>query len=541
MLQLKNITITHKKDLRELVKDFSFVLNPGDKAVIIGEEGNGKSTLLKLIYQEALIGEYAEYTGEIQRGGNCIGYLAQELDSSQKEKQVLAYFNDVPGFFDKTPKELGEIARLLGLRQDFFYEDRKVETLSGGEKVKLQLAGILMQQPDILLLDEPSNDLDAKTLEWLETFLQDCPLPLIYVSHDEMLIEKTANVVIHLEQIRRKTLARHTVARMGYQKYIEERLETFERQEQLAKKERSEYAKQMDRFMRVQQKVEHQQNIITRQDPHGGRLLKKKMHSVKSMERRFHRQFEQMKEFPETETAVFAKFSDEISIPRSKIVLDFTLEKLTVPMEGGNKENSGAEKQCISSSGKNEIGNVHAPKERILSENIHLCVQGPEKVVIIGKNGIGKTTLLRKIAKELLGRKDLNAAYMPQNYEELLDFTKTPVEFLQKDYSKEEYSRIRTYLGSMKYTADEMEHGIGELSGGQKAKLLFLKISMDQNDVLVLDEPTRNFSPLSNPVIRQLLKHFGGAIISISHDRKYIQQVCNKVYCLTEQGLALQD
>lgn len=510
MLQLKNITITHKKDLREIVRDVSFVLNSGDKAVIIGEEGNGKSTLLKLIYQEELIEPYAEYSGEIIRGNQRLGYLAQELSDQQKQMRVMDYFYEIPQFLDQTPKELGELARKLGLAPYFFYEDRKVDSLSGGEKVKLQLAGILLTEPEILLLDEPSNDLDVETLEWLEQFMQECPIPLLYVSHDETLIEKTANLVIHLEQIRHKTQARHTVAKMSYQQYIRERLGNFERQQRLAQKEHNEYQKQMERFRRIQQKVEHQQNIITRQNPHGGQLLKKKMHSVKSMERRFERQFEDMTEKPEAETAIFAKFSEDISIPSGKIVLDFNLEQLTV---------SGSE------------------TEQVLAQDIHLRVQGAEKICIIGKNGAGKTTLLRRIAKELFSRQDINAAYMPQNYEELLDFSKTPVEFLQREHSKEEYSKIRTYLGSMKYTADEMEHGIGELSGGQKAKLLFLKMSMEQNDVLILDEPTRNFSPLSNPVIRELLKNFGGAIISISHDRKYIQEVCSEIYQLTEMGL----
>ena len=113
----------------------------------------------------------------------------------------------------------------------------------------------------------------------------------------------------------------------------------------------------------------------------------------------------------------------------------------------------------------------------------------------------------------------------------------TPVDFLAETGDKDEISRIRTYLGSMKYTADEMSHPITELSGGQKAKLLLLKMSMAGCNVLLLDEPTRNFSPLSNPVIREMLKNYGGTIISISHDRKYIHEVCDVVYELTEQGL----
>ncbi|MBR4795025.1 MAG: ABC-F family ATP-binding cassette domain-containing protein, partial [Lachnospiraceae bacterium] len=166
-----------------------------------------------------------------------------------------------------------------------------------------------------------------------------------------------------------------------------------------------------------------------------------------------------------------------------------------------------------------------------------LRVRGPEKICIIGNNGAGKTTLLRKMADELLTRKDIKAEYMPQNYEDMLDLDITPVEFLDSTGDKEIRTRIRTYLGSLKYTADEMEHPIRELSGGQKAKVLLLKMSMSGANVLILDEPTRNFSPLSGPVIRKMIAAFPGAVISISHDRKYIEEVCEKTYTLTENGL----
>ena len=121
MLQLKNISITHKQDYREIVKDFSFSLRPGDKVVMIGEEGNGKSTLLKLIYQESLIEGYAEYSGEILKGQTRLGYLAQELSPEQKKGMVSQYFYQIPVFFDKTPKELGMLAKSLGIPHGFFY------------------------------------------------------------------------------------------------------------------------------------------------------------------------------------------------------------------------------------------------------------------------------------------------------------------------------------------------------------------------------------------------------------------------------------
>ncbi len=507
MLQIRNLTITHLKDLRTMIKDFSFTLNQGDKAVIIGEEGNGKSTLLKLIYDERLVSSYAEFTGKIIKNNIRFGYLAQELTAEQKARSILDFCAQLPGFYDLSPREIGDIAAELGVSPELFYSDQGVGSLSGGEKVKLQLAGILMARPNALLLDEPSNDIDIETLEWLEGFINNCGLPVMFISHDETLIENTANVVIHLEQVRRKTLPRVTALKMPYGQYVEERLTKLSRQEQAARKEQSEYEKQQEKFSRIQAKVEHQQNVISRADPHGGRLLKKKMKAVKSMERRFEKEHENITQLPDVEEAIMLGFGENIGVPNGKTVLDFELDKLVV-------------------------------ENRVLSENIKLNVTGPEKICIIGKNGAGKTTLLRAIAKSLLARGDLNAAYMPQNYEDLLDFGLTPVEFLSKTGHKDEITKIRTFLGSVKYTADEMEHQICRLSGGQKAKLLFLKMILDGCNVLILDEPTRNFSPISGPVIRGILRSYGGAVISVSHDRKYIGEVCDKVYRLTDTGLA---
>lgn len=506
MLQIKNLNIMHKYDLRTILKDFTFNLNEGDKAVIIGEEGNGKSTLMKIIYDDNLVSDYVEYTGEIFKNNMILGYLAQELSQKQKELTILEFCSELPTFYDLTPKELSGIASTLGIDLGIFYSDQCVGGLSGGEKVKLQLARILMQNPDVLLLDEPSNDIDIETLEYLEDFINSCKIPILFISHDETLIENTANVIIHLEQLRCNTLPQHTVTKKDYRTYTRERLNRLTHQEQVAKKERSDYEKQQERYRQILQKVEHQQNIISRQDPSGGRLLKKKMHSVKSMGRRFDKEYENMTEIPDSEDAIFVKFNNDINIPNGKQVFDYSLDKLKVD-------------------------------NRILAKDINLIVRGPEKICIIGKNGVGKTTLIRKIAEDLLNRSDIKASYMPQEYEEILDFSISPVEYLTITGDKEENSRIRTFLGSMRYTADEMNHRVAELSGGQKAKLLFLKMTMDGSNVLILDEPTRNFSPLSNPVIRNILREYKGAIISISHDRKYIKEVCSIVYELTKDGL----
>lgn len=510
MLQIKNLTITHKKDNRVLLDNFSMILNDGDKAAIIGEEGNGKSTLLKLIYEEELVADYVDYTGELIRNNSIIGYLAQELPAVEKEMSVYDFMCALPNFFELTPQELATVGKRLRLSVDFFYSEQVIGSLSGGEKIKLQMARLLLMQPDVLLLDEPSNDLDLETLNWLEEFINESKIPVLYISHDETLLENTANKIVHIEQLKRKTEAKATVEKVSYRDYVERRIRGLSHQEQVAKKERQEYEKQQEKFRQIKQKVEHQQNVISRQDPHGGRLLKKTMHRVKAYEARFEKEYENMTEIPETEDAIFVKFGEKAELPAGKMVLDISMKELKA-------------------------------EDRILAENVELKVRGPEKVCIVGKNGCGKTTFLRLVAEQLKERKDIKVSYMPQNYEELLDMQLTPVEFLSETGNKDEISKIRTYLGSMKYTADEMQHKIEDLSGGQKAKLLLLKMSMSGSNVLLLDEPTRNFSPLSNPVIREMLKGFRGAILTVSHDRKYIAEVADKVYELTKDGMVLKE
>ena len=177
--------------------------------------------------------------------------------------------------------------------------------------------------------------------------------------------------------------------------------------------------------------------------------------------------------------------------------------------------------------------------DKAIIKDFNLEIEQGEFLCMIGSSGSGKTTLLKKIAAELKEREDLRVDYMPQNYEDQLDLSMTPVDFLDSTGEKSERTKIRTYLGSLKYTADEMDHPIRELSGGQKAKVLLLKMSLGNANVLILDEPTRNFSPLSGPVIRKMLREFPGAIISISHDRKYIGEVCGKEYLLEKDGLRL--
>ncbi len=308
----------------------------------------------------------------------------------------------------------------------------------------------------------------------------------------------------------RKSKSRYTIVKDNYENYIKRRADNFRRQEQQALNDRREKKIRDEKFRRVYDSVDHALTYISkgaRDAP--GKNLKDKMHTVKAMGKRFEKMDENMTEMPEQEEAIFFKLGNKDAIvPAGKTVIEYSQDELRTP--DGSK---------------------------ILSRNIFLRVRGPEKICIVGTNGVGKTTLLKKMADELLSRKDIRAQYMPQNYEDMLDLAATPVEFLDDTGDKVIRTRIRTYLGSLKYTPDEMDHPIRELSGGQKAKVLLLKMSMSDANVLILDEPTRNFSPLSGPVIREMIASFPGAVISISHDRKYIDEVCTKTYILTEEGL----
>lgn len=496
MIEIKDLTLRLQKNGRPLCEQFSFVLRQGDRAAIIGEEGNGKSTLLQYLYDPALVSHYCEAQGQVVRKGR-LAYLPQIMPKELENVTLAQYFDGC---------ELWRVADEAGIEADWVCSEQTLVTLSGGEKVKAQLARLLLLEPDALLLDEPTNDLDIETLSWMEGFFQSTRVPIVYISHDETLLSRTANVIIHMEQLRRKNVCRVTVARMGYEDYVNQRRLGFDKQAQLAQKQRDEYDKKMQRWQKIHDRVEHEQKTISRQDPHGGRLLKKKMGSVLAQGRRFEREREQFADFPDEEEAILSAFSEQIRLPKGKTVLELEVPELWAG-------------------------------ERLLAKDIRLHASGGAHIGITGRNGAGKSTLLAKIWDSVKDRTDIIPAYMPQNYAALLDPDETPLDFLQAMGDRALVERARTHLGAMRFTHEEMTGKIAALSGGQQAKLLFLDMVLRGANVLVLDEPTRNFSPLSAPVIRDALRAFGGTIISVSHDRMYLREVCDTVLRLEENGL----
>ena len=297
---------------------------------------------------------------------------------------------------------------------------------------------------------------------------------------------------------------------MGYREYVDRRLNALSHQEQMARDEQARFDAQQKRLRELKDKVNRSMESLSRAEaPHAGKMLKRKMHAVTSMGKRFEREAENMTQMPDVEEAIALHFPP-CAYPAGKR-LEFRLPRLESP--GGE----------------------------MLAEDIRLVLNGPEKVCIVGRNGAGKTTLLRALWEQLKGRNDMKAAYMPQNYFDLLPEDKTPAEFLAKEGSRAEIPEIRAFLGSVKYTPEEMDHPIAALSGGQKGKLLFISMIRSGAQLLLLDEPTRNFSPLSGPVIRRMLTGFTGGIISVSHDRRFIAEVAETDYRFTESGLVLAE
>ncbi len=495
MLEVKNLDIIIST--RYVIRDLSFTLQKGDKLAVIGEEGNGKSTLLKAIMG---LCDYDLINGTVDTKRNTVGYLEQYIRGEECDKDVYDFLFASEDDYYKKVSSLYKWLNKFGLSQDIL--NQKISTLSGGEKVKVDIMRLLLEDADILLLDEPTNDLDIETLEWLEGFITYIDKPILYVSHDEVLLEKTANMILHLEQLDEKTVCKHTLLKVGYKEYMAKRIAQYDKQMQIANSEKNAYDKKRNKLLKVMQQVDYEQRTISRGDPHGAALLKKKMHALKSQERRLEKT--ELTEKPEMEESIRLIF-DKISLPRNKAILKLCEQDLRI-------------------------------ENKVLASNINLEIFGPTHICIVGKNGAGKTTLIKKIYEVLKYRDDIRVGYMPQTYEDILNDYENALDFVASK-NKDSITKARLLMGSMNFTRDEMVGRIDALSDGTKAKLFLIKLVLEGYDVLLLDEPTRNLSPLSAPVVREILKNYGGAIISISHDRKYIEEVADITYVLKSDGL----
>jgi ATPase subunit of ABC transporter with duplicated ATPase domains len=504
-MTIKNLTIKHKNE-STLIENLSFSLNKGDKLCIIGEEGNGKSTLLKVLAGLDL--DYITYSGHIEIKEK-LGYLPQLLEEVWKNETVLNFLLKEEHDQELTLDDYNKLEELMSYFSKFNLDesllDQKMSECSGGEQVKIGLIKILNQHVDILLFDEPTNDLDLEAIEWIENFIKTTDIPIIFISHDETLLEECANRVLHLERLEKKTKPIHSLMNITYTDYVASRLNRISKQNQIASAERREHKKQMIKLNDIYNKVRHQQNQAVR-NPSLARLLAKKMKNIKSQKKRF--ESTEMTQTRETEEAISVWFDDAIQFPKGKNLIH--IEKDLIQREG---------------------------KELIY--HLDLTLSGNEnKVTIIGQNGTGKTTLIKEIFHVLEQDQSVKVGYFPQDYQRLLKMDEKAIaNILELTNYEHPVAKIKSYMGNMNITRDEMESNVFDLSGGTQAKIILLSLVLNESNVLILDEPTRNFSPLSNPVIRDILKAYNGFIISVSHDRKFITEVANSIYEIKDKQL----
>ena len=524
MLIISNLSLILKKDLRVLIKDFSLTVNKKDKIGIIGEEGNGKSSLLKAIYNQEEASKYLEIKGTINIKNEKIGYLPQMFEKELLEKSVYELLNEKIDY------------SLLDYKKYYFYIDKfnldekkllsssfLVGNLSGGERIKLFLLIELMKEPTVLLLDEPSNDLDLLSLNLLEELIINLNIPVIFISHDEHFLSRCANRIVHIESLKSKSEARVSVKNLSYDDYYQTREDFLDKNIREFNKDKENFEKKIEKYNRVYQSVNYALNTVSRQAPSVAKNLKDKMHSIKSMEKRYIKEKENLTQKYEVEDAINLKFDNldkgksgssnskiNYLVDANKEVLDLNIDSLKV--------NSGI---------------------TLIDKQISLYIKGAKKVALIGENGVGKTTLLRLIYHELKKNTSFKVGYMSQNYEdELLNYL-SPLDYLSKTLNvsnKEDLTKIQTYLGSLKLTYEEMNRSISSLSGGEKAKIFFAKLILEKDNVMLLDEPTRNISPLSNKAFINSIKEYNGVLIAVSHDRNFVYQVFDDIYELDKEN-----
>ena len=524
MLIISNLSLILKKDLRVLIKDFSLTVNKKDKIGIIGEEGNGKSSLLKAIYNQEEASKYLEIKGTINIKNEKIGYLPQMFEKELLEKSVYELLNEKIDY------------SLLDYKKYYFYIDKfnldeekllsssfLVGNLSGGERIKLFLLIELMKEPTVLLLDEPSNDLDLLSLNLLEELIINLNIPVIFISHDEHFLSRCANRIVHIESLKSKSEARVSVKNLSYDDYYQTREDFLDKNIREFNKDKENFEKKIEKYNRVYQSVNYALNTVSRQAPSVAKNLKDKMHSIKSMEKRYIKEKENLTQKYEVEDAINLKFDNldkgksgssnskiNYLVDANKEVLDLNIDSLKV--------NSGI---------------------TLIDKQISLYIKGAKKVALIGENGVGKTTLLRLIYHELKKNTSFKVGYMSQNYEdELLNYLSS-LDYLSKTLNvsnKEDLTKIQTYLGSLKLTYEEMNRSISSLSGGEKAKIFFAKLILEKDNVMLLDEPTRNVSPLSNKAFINSIKEYNGVLIAVSHDRNFVYQVFDYIYELDKEN-----
>ena len=519
MLNIHNLSVSFGGTY--LFEEITFRLGAGDRVGLVGKNGAGKSTMLKILARDI-----APDTGSIATEKEVkIGFLRQDIDfeqgrtvleeayeaftdikivekkleeinhqlvtrtdyESEEYSQIIEDLADYTHRFDLLGgyNYVGDTEKiLLGLgfkREDF---NNQTETFSGGWRMRIELAKLLLQSNDILLLDEPTNHLDIESIIWLENFLRNYPGVVVIVSHDKMFLDNVTNRTIEI------SLGKAYDFNKPYSQYLELRHEIREKQLATQKnqaKKIEETEKLIEKFRAKASKASMAQSLI------------KKLDKVERIE------------VDEDDNSVM-NISFPVSITPGKVVIE--AENVT-----------------------KKYG------EKTILKDISLLVERGSKIAFVGQNGQGKSTFIKAIVKDIdytgtikLGH-NVQLGYFAQNQAEYLDGEITLLQTMQDAANDTNRSKVRDMLGSFLFRGDDVEKKVKVLSGGERNHLALCKLLLQPINVLVMDEPTNHLDIKSKNVLKAALQQYEGTLLLVSHDRDFLQGMSNIVYEFKDQKI----
>lgn len=501
---------------QSILEKISFTIDNKDKIGLIGLNGAGKSTIIKI-----MLGKERIDSGNVFVNNNIvIGYLSQNHDFEdqkntiieelytvfKEEKEILDkinYLNNKLKFNENINEILSEIEKLNTKYEalDGYSVDYKVKQvitglelnhiensficeLSGGEKTRLTLAKLLLKNPDLLILDEPTNHLDLVSIEWLEDYLKKYNKAFLIVSHDRIFLDNVCSKIFELEN---KKLYKYNG---NFSDFILQK-------EMILKGELKRYEKEQEKIKKLEEYIERNR---------AGRMAKQ----AKGRQ----------------------KILDRIESPNDPI---FNPNRMKLKFKAKN------------SSGDNvlELKNISKTfdNKKVLN-NINFKLYKGEKVGIIGKNGIGKSTLLKIITNglkadsgEIILGSRVDLGYYDQDHQNLYPENTILQEINTSINYTEQY--LRTVAGGFLFTADDVLKKISTLSGGEKVRVSFIKLLQNEPNLLLLDEPTNHLDIYSIEILEDALEQFDGTMLLVSHNRHFLNSVCNTIYMLDENGLRI--